>query len=116
MGIYLPDHRWRHPGIPVRRNIGLGGDFLIAPPTAGTVGSAGLGSSITFGRVGIDSTILDLRMSALESSGHGKIISSPRVSTFNGGEATISQGTQIPYVLRGTNGLPKTEFVTRTCS
>ncbi len=91
--------------------IGLGGDFLISPPSAGGIANAGLGSSITFGRVGIDSTILDLQISALETSGHGKIISTPRVSTLNGGEATISQGTQIPYVSSGNNGLPKTEFV-----
>ncbi len=92
-------------------NVGLGGSFLIAPPTAGTVGGSGLGSGITFGRVGIDSTTLDLRISALESSGYGKIISTPRVSTLNGGEATISQGTTIPYQSSGTDGLPKTEFI-----
>jgi len=99
------------PWDPSSANIGLGGDFLITPPTAGTVGGAGLGSGITFGRVGIDSTVLDLRLSALESSGEGKIISSPRVSTVNGGEATISQGTKIPYQSSGNNGLPKTEFI-----
>ena len=93
-------------------NIGMGGSFLISPPAAGSViGGAGLGSGITFGRVGIDSNILDLRISALESSGYGKVISTPRVSTLNGGEATISQGTKIPYQSSGSDGLPKTEFV-----
>ena len=59
-------------------NVGMGGSFLITPPAAGSViGGAGLGSGITFGRVGIDSTILDLRISALESSGYGKVISTP---------------------------------------
>ncbi len=93
-------------------NIGLGGSFLIAPPSAGSVmQGAGLGSGITFGRVGIDSTVLDLRISALESSGYGKVISTPRVSTLNGGTASISQGTKIPYQSSGADGLPKTEFV-----
>ncbi|MFA5585821.1 MAG: type IV pilus secretin PilQ [Saccharofermentanales bacterium] len=93
-------------------NIGLGGSFLISPPDAGSVmGGAGFGSGITFGRVGIDSVVLDLRISALESAGYGKVISTPRVSTLNGGSASISQGTKIPYQSSGTDGLPKTEFV-----
>jgi type IV pilus assembly protein PilQ len=93
-------------------NVGLGGSFLIAPPAAGSVmGNAGLGSGITFGRLGIDSTVLDLRISALESGGYGKVISTPRVSTLNGGSATISQGTKIPYQSAGDDGKAKTEFV-----
>jgi type IV pilus assembly protein PilQ len=99
-------------GDPSRLNVGLGGSFLIAPPTVGNVlGGAGMGAGITFGQVGIDSTVLDLRISALESSGHGKVISTPRVATLNGGQATISQGTKIPYQSSGSDGLPKTEFV-----
>jgi type IV pilus assembly protein PilQ len=99
-------------GDPSRANLGLGGGFLIAPPTAGNVmGSAGMGSGITFGRVGIDSTVLDLRISALETSGYGKVVSTPRISTINGGQATISQGTKIPYQSSGADGLPKTEFI-----
>ncbi len=89
---------------------GLGGSFLIPPPSAGNVGAAGLGTGITFGQVGIDSTVLDLRISALESAGEGKVISTPRVSTLNGGEATISQGTKIPYVSSDGDDV-KTEFV-----
>lgn len=93
-------------------DIGGGGGFLISPPSAGNVISgAGLGTGITFGRVGIDSTVLDLRISALETSGNGKVISTPRVTTLNGGSATISQGTKIPYTSSGADGLPKTEFV-----
>ncbi|BCR04683.1 type IV pilus modification protein PilQ [Desulfuromonas versatilis] len=91
-------------------NVGLGGSFLISPPAAGAVGAAGLGSGITFGQVGIDSTVLDLRISALESAGQGKVISTPRVSTLNGGEAKISQGTKIPYVSSDGDSV-KTEFV-----
>jgi type IV pilus assembly protein PilQ len=70
-----------------------GGGFLITP----SIASAGLAGGITFGQIGIDSTVLDLRISALETSGNGKVISRPRVTTLNGEEASISQGTQIPY-------------------
>ena len=90
-------------------NIGLGGSFLISPPAAGSILSgAGMGAGISFGKVG--STSLDLVISALEASGKGKVISSPRISTLNGGQAKISQGTKIPYQSSGPDG-PKTEFV-----
>ncbi len=85
------------PWDPSTGSIGGGGAFLLPAPAAGGVGPAGLGSSITFGRVGIDSVTLNLRLSALETSGNGKVISTPRVTTLNGGQAVISQGTKIPY-------------------
>ena len=90
-------------------NLGLGGSFLITPPSAGSVlDSAGMAAGFTFGKVG--STSLDLRLSALEASGEGKVISTPRISTLNGEQALISQGTKIPYQSTGTDGT-KTEFV-----
>jgi type IV pilus secretin PilQ/predicted competence protein len=39
---------------------------------------------------------LDVALSALEKQGHGRILSTPRVSTQNNVEAEITQGTQIP--------------------
>jgi type IV pilus secretin PilQ/predicted competence protein len=39
---------------------------------------------------------LDLALSALEKSGKGRILSTPRVSTQNNVEAEVMQGTQIP--------------------
>lgn len=97
-----------------RASFGLGGSFLIAPPDPGTVlASAGMGSGITFGNIGINSTTLDLRISALETSGQGKIVSTPRITTLNGNEAVISQGTQIPYQSVSDKGTT-TEFVDAT--
>lgn len=40
---------------------------------------------------------LNLELSALQADGKGKIISSPRVITSDKNEATIEQGTEIPY-------------------
>lgn len=95
-------------------SIGLGGSFLIAPPSPGTVlGASGMGSGITFGNIGINSTTLDLRISALETSGQGKIVSTPRITTVNGNEAVISQGTQIPYQSVSDKGTT-TQFVDAT--
>jgi type IV pilus assembly protein PilQ len=39
---------------------------------------------------------LDVALTALESSGKGRLLSTPRVSTQNNVEAEITQGTQIP--------------------
>ncbi len=80
-----------------RISVGMGGSFTIPPPAPGGIGPAGLGSGITFGTVNSDSTILHMRISALENAGHGKVVSTPRVTTLNGGRAIISQGTKIPY-------------------
>ncbi|MGE4545115.1 MAG: type IV pilus secretin PilQ [Pedobacter sp.] len=92
-------------------SIGLGGSYLLTAPTAGQVASAaGLASGLTFGKVGVDKAVLDLRISALENSGQGRIISTPRVTTLNGEEAEISQGTEIPYQSLGSDGQAKTEF------
>ena len=44
------------------------------------------------------SRILNLELSALESDGIGKIISSPRVITANNVKARIEDGTEIPYL------------------
>jgi type IV pilus assembly protein PilQ len=82
-----------------------GGGFLLFP----SIASAGLAGGITFGQIGIDSTVLDLRISALETSGNGKVISRPRVTTLNGEEASIAQGTEIPYQTTSDEG-PTTEF------
>ncbi|MGW8313729.1 MAG: type IV pilus secretin PilQ [Desulfuromonadales bacterium] len=72
---------------------GLGGSFLV-PVT--NPAAAGFGSSIAIGALN-DQLNIDLRLSALETSGEGKIVSTPRITTLNGEKATISQGTKIPY-------------------
>jgi len=75
---------------------GFGGNFVI-PPNASTGSVAGIGTGFTWGAVGVDTTILDLRLSAAESAGEGRVVSNPRVLTLNGEQAKISQGTMIPY-------------------
>jgi type IV pilus assembly protein PilQ len=78
--------------------------------------SVGLGSGggITFGILS-DSLRLDLSLSALEASGKGKVVSSPRVVTIDNKEAMIEQGTQIPYSTVSASGT-NTEFVDATLS
>src|SRR3546814_6180843 len=40
---------------------------------------------------------IDLELQALQTEGRGEVISSPRVVTANGKQATIEQGREIPY-------------------
>lgn len=87
---------------------GLGGSFALNPASI-AAGSAGFASDFTFGRVGLDKLVLDLRIAALEQSGHGRIVSTPRITTLNGEEAEIAQGTEIPYTTTSDEGT-KTEF------
>lgn len=47
---------------------------------------------------------LNLELSALESDGRGRVISSPRVLTANQVEATIEQGDEIPYEVVSDSG------------
>jgi type IV pilus assembly protein PilQ len=46
---------------------------------------------------------IDVALSALETSGNGRILSTPRVSTQNNVEAEITQGTQIPIQVVSNN-------------
>jgi type IV pilus assembly protein PilQ len=87
-------------------DIGAGGNFLLG----NALGVSGLGTGITFGTAAFDASVLDLRLSALEITSDAKVISTPRVTTLNGKEATISQGTEIPYQSVDANGNPVTKF------
>lgn len=53
---------------------------------------------------------LNLELSALESDGRGRVVSSPRVLTANQVEATIEQGEEIPYQEETSSGATNTEF------
>lgn len=59
---------------------------------------------------GTSKTILDAKLAALESTGNGKIISSPKVTTLDSVTATIKQGEEIPYTVTNSDGDPTTEF------
>jgi type IV pilus assembly protein PilQ len=59
---------------------------------------------------------LDLELSALQADGKGKIVSSPRVITSDQVEATIEQGTEIPYQSATSSGATSTSFKKATLS
>lgn len=53
---------------------------------------------------------LNLELSALQADGRGKIISNPRVVTSDQREATIEQGTEIPYQEASSSGATSVSF------
>lgn len=75
------------------------------PATVGAGQGGALG--LTFGS--IDNTInLGVRLSAAESSGMLRILSSPRILTLDNSEARISQGTLIPFSQISAQGVQTT--------
>jgi type IV pilus assembly protein PilQ len=59
---------------------------------------------------------LNLEITALQADGKGKIISSPRVITADQVEATIEQGTEIPYQQATSSGATSVSFKKATLS
>lgn len=88
---------------------GGGGSYALTPPTTGSVGPTGGAIGISFGSIN-NTLSLDLRLSALEAQGWGKVISSPKVLTLDNKEASIEQGLEIPYQSVTAQGNPDTKF------
>ena len=59
---------------------------------------------------------LNLEITAIQADGKGKIISSPRVITADQVEATIEQGTEIPYQQATSSGATSVAFKKATLS
>ncbi len=62
------------------------------------------------------SKFLNMEVTALQADGKGKIISSPRVITADQVEATIEQGTEIPYQQATSSGATSVSFKKATLS
>ncbi len=85
------------------------GNFFVnmpAPAGAGAGGAVGF----TFGSIS-KSLNLDLVLSALESTGEGKVISTPRVSALDNKEAKIEQGVSVPYQSSSASGGTSIQFI-----
>ncbi len=83
----------------------IGSVNLPATPRAGTAGTFALSLyNSTYSR------FINAEISALESDGRGKVISSPRVMTANQVEALIEQGVEIPYQQATSSGATSVSF------
>jgi len=54
--------------------------------------------------------VLNAQLTAMETRGEGKIISSPKIMTLDGKMASISQGVEYPYLERDSSGLATVKF------
>lgn len=84
----------------------LGGDGLnVNLPVSNPAGSVALAlAKLPMGM------ILELELSAMQEEGRGEVISSPRVITSNQKQATIEQGTEIPYQEASSSGATSVSF------
>ncbi|MBN2397942.1 MAG: secretin and TonB N-terminal domain-containing protein [Deltaproteobacteria bacterium] len=92
--------------IPGGSGIGLtGSNVAVNFPSATTVAAPAIGLLYGTSRM-----ILNAKLAALETTGDGKIISSPKVTTLDSVTATIKQGEEIPYTVTDSDGNTSTEF------
>jgi type IV pilus assembly protein PilQ len=101
---------------PTTGDVGLSGNaFAVNLPAAVGSGSGGA-LGISFGKLG-GMLSLDLQLSAMQTTGNGRILSSPRVMTVNNKEAKISSGIDIPVrVLTTTTAGTASEVKTISAS
>lgn len=88
-----------------------GDNFIIDLPSAAGAGSGGVVGIVLGSLTGAYD--LDLRLSALETRGDGRILSSPKVLTLDNTPARIEQGVSIPFLSVSAAGT-QTQFVDAT--
>jgi type IV pilus assembly protein PilQ len=89
----------------VRADSTIGSDLNVDLPVGDPAGSIGLAlAKLPLGM------ILELELSAMQAEGRGEIVSSPRVITSNQQQATIEQGTEIPYQEASSSGATSVSF------
>lgn len=89
--------------------LGTAVNNVVNLPAAPTTGTAGILELLFTGTHGIKQ--LDLAISAAESTGEVRIISSPKIATLDNKEASIEQGLRIPYPKLTTEGTITTDFI-----
>jgi type IV pilus assembly protein PilQ len=93
---------------------GNAGNTALVNLPASTAAKASPTGAITFGFLNAAQSLgLDLRLSAIEDSGKGKIVSSPKILTLDNRSAVIKQGKKIPVTTaQGGTGGSGTTFTT----
>jgi type IV pilus assembly protein PilQ len=86
------------------------GNFFVNMPAPAGAGTGGGALGFSFGSLS-KALNLDLILSALESTGEGKVISTPRVSALDNKEAKIEQGVSIPFATSQAGGATNVQFV-----
>lgn len=94
-----PDSRTNIVGSQAGTTTVSGGSTPLAINLPASTGSVGTGTTaFTIGYINASGTFaLDLRISALQETGKGKVISNPKIITLDNQKAKILQGESIPY-------------------
>lgn len=95
------------PGTDTVGNFTL--DEGVAPVPFVDMGVANSTSGIGIGFL-TDSVVLDLQLSAMESSGNGEVVSQPKVVTSDKETAKILKGQEVPYQEASSSGATSTSF------
>lgn len=91
--------------VPTNQSGIRGQDLNVNLPVANPAGTIALAlAKLPLGAV------LELELSAMQEEGKGEIVSSPRVITSNQKQATIEQGTEIPYQEASSSGATSVSF------
>jgi type IV pilus assembly protein PilQ len=100
-------------GAGTRAGSNVPGNFILdLPAQVGT----GAGGSLGISFASIGGSFLDVHLSALESSGRGKVISRPRIATLDNTEALIQSGRRIPFETTSANQGTQTQFADASIS
>jgi type IV pilus assembly protein PilQ len=91
-------------GSTVGFNDGSNENLLVDLPIGSPAGA------LKFAVVSIPDFLLQLELQALQLEGRGEVISNPRVVTANQKEASIEQGTEIPFQEASSSGATSTSF------
>ena len=89
----------------------IGDNFLVDLPAAVGQGAGGALGIVLGSLTGAFD--LDIRLSALENRGDGRVLSSPKVLTLDNQEARVEQGVSIPFLSVSAAGT-QTQFVDAT--
>jgi type IV pilus secretin PilQ/predicted competence protein len=85
------------------------GGGTAAAPAAVNLGAASPTSAVGLALGSVNGAFnLDVALSALESSGNGRLLSTPKVSTLNNVPAEMTQGVEIPIPTQAAVGVPPT--------
>jgi type IV pilus assembly protein PilQ len=93
---------------PQTGDIGRSGNAFVVNLPAAVAAGAGGALGLTFTRLMGGKLALDLQLSAMQTTGNGKILSSPKVLTMNNKEAKISSGTDIPVKIVSATAVSST--------
>lgn len=98
-------NNWRFFGSPATRTLTQPDDLMVDLGV-----DKGSQTSIAIGITNLAGDLLDLELSALQSDGHGEIVSTPKVMTSDKQKAKIASGSQIPYQQATSSGATAISF------